>query len=98
MSTFLLLLAAVFCMGSGSVLTFGVLIARHRRYQERQRAALMAHIERHPAGKALTFPFRARPCQHLLYASSLDEVPHVELLHVEKCTVVSQLPNRKKAA
>jgi hypothetical protein len=43
------------------------------------------------------FPFRARPCRHLLYAPSLDEVEHLELLHAAHCPVARELSGRNAA-
>jgi hypothetical protein len=63
-------------------------------------AELVDAIERHPAGSAM-YAFRARPCGHLLHSRSLDflELEHVELLHIEVCTLAQKLlPNRKKAS
>lgn len=102
MSAFLLLLAALVLMASGSVLTFGWLIARHRRIRARQVESLLAHMARHPAGSRVpepSWPIRARPCRCELHISRLDavEAEYAELIHIQQCPVARELIERNAA-
>jgi hypothetical protein len=87
------------CLGCVVLVLAGVLVRRHRRMRARQVESLLAHMARHPAGSR--FAFRARPCGHKLYTSSLDvlDMEHLEFDHALSCPVTEQiLSNERDAA
>jgi hypothetical protein len=71
----------------------------YRRRQRRMAEKVIDAMSRHPAGSAVSFAFRARPCRHLLHVSSLDplDMEHVEFDHVRRCEVARQLTERDVA-
>lgn len=83
----------------GVASTLEVLARRHQWIRARQVEPLLAHMARHPAGRAL-FSFRARPCGHLLHAPSLDviEMEHIEFHHVLTCVVAEEIVSKGEAA
>lgn len=93
-----LVIGGVACAWIGAALLLTWLWSRHQRIRKAQLASLLAHIERHPAGRNLLaerpWDLPAPCCGGTIYGDSLPELLVNRAYHESQCPVF----NERKAA